>query len=125
LYGLLRQNRVGRVGRVGMLFYFGAWLVHLFSFAPVALAQYQFDTWTTENGLPQNSVVDILQTRDGYLWLATYGGLVRFDGARFVVFDRTIEGIRSQRIQALFEDSKGTLWAGTDDGMLIQKQSHK
>ncbi len=47
----------------------------------------QFDSWTTENGLPQNSVNDILQTRDGYLWLATHGGLVRFDGVRFVVFD--------------------------------------
>jgi hypothetical protein len=48
-----------------------------------AAAQRLFDSWTTENGLPQNSVNDILQTRDGYLWLATHGGLVRFDGVRF------------------------------------------
>ena len=54
-----------------------------------AAAQHLFDSWTTENGLPQNSVNDILQTRDGYLWLATHGGLVRFDGVRFVVFDRS------------------------------------
>jgi ligand-binding sensor domain-containing protein/signal transduction histidine kinase len=82
-------------------------------------AHYLLDSWTTENGLPQNSINDILQTRDGYLWLATHGGLVRFDGIRFVVFDRSIEGIKSQRIKALYEDSKGTLWAATDDGMLI------
>ena len=43
-------------------------------------AQHRLDSWTTENGLPQNSVNDILQTHDGYLWLATFGGLVRFDG---------------------------------------------
>ncbi len=104
---------------------FSAWLIFSFALAPDTLAQYQFDSWTTENGLPQNSVVDILQTRDGYLWLATYGGLVRFDGARFVVFDRSTEGIKSQRMQSLLEDSKGTLWAGTDDGMLIRYRNGK
>ncbi len=85
-----------------------------------ATTRYVLENWTTENGLPQNSINDILQTRDGYLWLATFGGLVRFDGARFVVFDRSIEGIRSQRIKALCEDRKGTLWAGTEEGMLIR-----
>ena len=93
-------------------------LLLLFSVERV-LAQVQLDTWTTENGLPQNSVNDIIQTRDGYLWLATFGGLVRFDGVRFVVFDRSIEGIGSQRIRALLEHSDGTLWAATDDGIVI------
>lgn len=49
-----------------------------------ASTQSRFDSWTTENGLPQNSILDILQTHDGYLWLATEGGPVRFDGARKV-----------------------------------------
>jgi ligand-binding sensor domain-containing protein len=84
------------------------------------ITQYAHETWTTEDGLPQNSINDILQTRDGYLWLATFGGLVRFDGAQFVVFNRSIEGIKSQRIKALYEDKKGTLWAGTEEGMLIR-----
>ncbi|MCI0401187.1 MAG: hypothetical protein L0Z68_07805 [Gammaproteobacteria bacterium] len=97
----------------------------LFSFASGALAQYQFDSWTTENGLPQNSINGILQSRDSYLWLATNGGLVRFDGARFVVFDRSIEGIKSQRVRALLEDSKGALWTGTEDGMLIRYRDGK
>ena len=83
-------------------------------------AQPRFDSWTTENGLPQNSVNDILQTRDGYLWLATFGGLVRFDGVRFVIFDRSTPGIGSQRIRALHQDRNGTLWAATEDGMLIR-----
>jgi len=46
-----------------------------------ASAQYRIDAWTTENGLPQNVITEIAQTRDGFLWLATFGGLVRFDGA--------------------------------------------
>ncbi|MGE3844935.1 MAG: two-component regulator propeller domain-containing protein, partial [Vicinamibacterales bacterium] len=85
-----------------------------------AFAQFSFDVWTTENGLPQNSVNDIVQTRDGYLWLATFGGLVRFDGVRFTVFDRSLEGIESQRVTALLEHSDGALWAGTEDGRLIE-----
>jgi len=95
----------------------------LLAFASSAVAaakEYQFDSWTTENGLPQNSINDILQTRDGYLWLATFGGLVRFDGVRFVVFDRSFEGIGSQRLRALHEDRRGTLWAASEDGMLIR-----
>jgi ligand-binding sensor domain-containing protein/signal transduction histidine kinase len=104
---------------------FGVWLTLLSSLAPGALAQYQFDSWTTENGLPQNSVNDILQTRDGYLWLATNGGLARFDGARFVTFDRSTEGVKSQRVKTLLEDSQGALWAGTEDGMLIRYRDGK
>jgi ligand-binding sensor domain-containing protein len=53
---------------------------------------------TTENGLPQNSINDIVQTRDGFLWLAADGGLVRFDGLRFVVFDRSARGHRHREV---------------------------
>jgi len=95
-------------------------LVPALAVTATAAAHPQFDSWTTENGLPQNSINDILQTRDGYLWLATFGGLVRFDGVRFVVFDRSEEGIRSLRVRALHEDRRGTLWAATEDGMLIR-----
>jgi signal transduction histidine kinase/ligand-binding sensor domain-containing protein len=79
-----------------------------------------FDSWTTENGLPQNSVTDIIQTPDGYLWLATFGGLVRFDGHQFTVFDLSVEGVGSVRTRALHVDRTGTLWAGTDDGVLLR-----
>lgn len=98
----------------------GSCLALLIGLSTTAFAQSRFDSWTTENGLPQNSVNDITQTRDGYLWLATYGGLVRFDGLRFVVFDRTTDGIRSQRIRRIHEDRSGTLWAATEEGMLIR-----
>lgn len=73
--------------------------------------------WTIEHGLPQNSVLCLIQARDGYLWFGTESGLVRFDGANFRVINRwKTPGLRSDRILTLFQDSRGTLWAGTDGG---------
>jgi len=92
---------------------------------PQAEAQYQFDEWTTKDGLPQNTINDILQTRDGYLWLATNGGLVRFDGVHFTVFNRSFDGIETERVRTLYEDRKGTLWIGSEDGKLIRYQAGK
>ncbi|MEJ7713543.1 MAG: two-component regulator propeller domain-containing protein [Pyrinomonadaceae bacterium] len=77
--------------------------------------------WTTDTGLPQNSVNAILQTHDGYLWFATLGGLVRYDGVRFTVFDKAnSKGIKSNRLTALFEDRAGDLWFGTEDSGLTR-----
>jgi signal transduction histidine kinase/ligand-binding sensor domain-containing protein/CheY-like chemotaxis protein len=86
-----------------------------------AIAEYGHDVWQTENGLPQNSVLAIVQTRDGYLWLGTEEGLVRFDGVRFTVFDkRNTPAMRSNTISALVEDRSGSLWIGTNGGGLIR-----
>ena len=82
-----------------------------------ASAQYRFDVWTADTGLPQNSVYSITQTRDGYLWFTTLDGLVRFDGVRFVVFNKgNTRGIESNRFTWLIEDDQGDLWGGTEDG---------
>jgi ligand-binding sensor domain-containing protein len=81
--------------------------------------QYVHDVWTTERGLPQNSVSALVQTRDGYLWVGTYGGLARFDGIRFTVFETgNAPGMQSNRILTLYEDRAGNLWIGTDQGGL-------
>lgn len=86
-----------------------------------AHAQYRFDNWTADNGLPQNSVRDILQTRDGYLWLTTFDGLVRFDGVRFTVFNKSNSpGIISNRFVSLFEDAQGDLWASMENSGLTR-----
>jgi ligand-binding sensor domain-containing protein/signal transduction histidine kinase len=83
------------------------------------LRQYGQQLWQTDNGLPQNAVHAIHQTRDGYLWLATDGGLVRFDGIDFTLFDRrSSPQMRSNLIAALAETNDGTLWAATADGLL-------
>jgi ligand-binding sensor domain-containing protein/signal transduction histidine kinase len=86
-----------------------------------AMAQYRFEHWTTDNGLPQNSVRSITQTRDGYLWFTTFDGLVRFDGVRFTVFDRSnTKTITGTRFTTVYEDVFGSLWAGTDEGELMR-----
>jgi ligand-binding sensor domain-containing protein/signal transduction histidine kinase len=74
-------------------------------------------TWGTESGLPQNTVSAIVQTREGYLWLATREGLARFDGVRFTVYGLS-DGLAGVAVQTLFEDRQGTLWIGTDGGGL-------
>lgn len=86
-----------------------------------ALTQYGLDTWTTDDDLPQNSVTAIVQTRDGYLWLGTYGGLARFDGVRFVTYDSgNTEALHSNGVQALQEGRDGALWIGTSGGGLTR-----
>ncbi len=87
------------------------------------LRQFGQQLWQTDNGLPQNTVHAIRQTHDGYLWLATDGGLVRFDGIEFTLFDRrSTPQLRSNLIGALTETSDGTLWAATADGLLRRNQ---
>jgi ligand-binding sensor domain-containing protein/signal transduction histidine kinase len=77
--------------------------------------RYSVDVWGLDEGLPQSSIISMIQTRDGYLWLGTLNGLVRFDGVRFTVFDEgNTPGLESSRIVSLFEDGKGTLWIGTE-----------
>jgi len=73
--------------------------------------------WTTENGLPQNSVTTIVQTPDGYLWLGTFGGLARFDGVKFTIFNTgNTPALPSNRITALHVGRDGTLWIGAETG---------
>ena len=85
------------------------------------IEQYVHRAWTTDEGLPQNSVYAIVNTRDGYLWLGTDEGLVRFDGTRFAVFDRSNTGaIHDPFVFSLREARDGTLWAGTDRGGLLR-----
>ena len=99
-------------------------LAALFALSPCpsALAQYRFDHWTADNGLPQNSVRDIVQTRDGYLWLTTFDGLVRFDGVRFTVFNKSNSpGLPGNRFVDLFEDRSGDLWATLDTGQVVRR----
>lgn len=85
----------------------------------LGLDEYAVEHYSTENGLPQSSVLAMVQTRDGYLWLGTYGGLARFDGMNFTVFDRSnTPEMESNGIKALAEDREGGLWVGTTSGLL-------
>lgn len=96
--------------------------VFMISSAPAAertAERYVVSRWGMEDGLPQSSVNDILQTRDGYIWFSTHGGLVRFDGTAFTTFDRNnTPGMRSDRLLGLFEASDGALWLSSEDGFM-------
>src|SRR5215472_668567 len=71
--------------------------------------------WQTQDGLPENTVQAFAQTPDNYLWIGTSGGLVRFDGASFLVYDRdNTPAIRDNSIFCLTVSRDGSLWAGTD-----------
>src|ERR1044071_2370536 len=88
--------------------------------AAETVAQYRFDHWTADNGLPQNGVYSITQTRDGYLWFTTLDGLVRFDGVRFTVFDKSnTPGLPTNRFLGLFADTDDTLWLGSEELGLV------
>src|SRR5437764_12111108 len=90
------------------------------SAAPRSLASggapFTVDKWDTdtEDGLPNNEVVAMTQTRDGYLWLGTLNGLVRFDGVHFTVFDENnTPGRNSSRLVSLYEHHRYNVWLGT------------
>jgi ligand-binding sensor domain-containing protein/AraC-like DNA-binding protein len=78
---------------------------------------YLVRAWTIEDGLPQNSVLSLVQTKEGYIWFGTQSGLVRFDGVLVRVFNRwNTRVLKNDHILCLYEDSGGNVWAGTDGG---------
>ncbi|NVJ09280.1 response regulator [Myxococcus sp. AM001] len=120
-----QRARALKRGFIGWFFFVGLVL------APPGMAldpqrrvsQYSQDTWRSDDGLPQNSLLSMVQTRDGYLWLGTWEGLARFDGARFTVFDkRNAPELRNHTIKALAEDASGTLWMGTGQGLVAYRK---
>jgi len=85
---------------------------------------YLIDTWTTADGLPQDTVTAITQSPDGYLWMGTFGGLVRFDGLKFTVFDTSnTPQLPSSSILNLHQDRRGRLWVSTDRGVAIRDEA--
>jgi len=82
-----------------------------------ALTQYTRTLWTQENGLPQDTVRAITQTKDGFLWLGTDEGLAQFDGYDFVVFNKENGALPNNSIAALWAASDGSLWIGTPGGL--------
>ena len=95
---------------------------------PAAAGESAFvvDAWNTDDrlGLPENSVIALTQTRDGYLWLGTQNGLARFDGNTFTPFNvNNTPGLPGNVVSFLFEDSRENLWVGTANGSLALVQN--
>ena len=87
-----------------------------------ALTQYIHTVWNDDDGLPHSTVNAVAQTPDGYLWVGTEGGVVRFNGADFDVFDRsnTEAFAAGHAVRTLLVDQQGQLWIGTAGAGLIR-----
>ena len=101
-------------------------LILLCLFSSTIAQQFRFDHWTVDEGLPQNSVYSITQTPDGYLWMTTFDGLVRFDGVRFTVFNKAaLKDLPSNRFVSVFAETNGTVWAASDTNGLIKYKNRQ
>ncbi len=87
------------------------------SLSQVLQAQlYPFRTYSIEQGLSESVVNDIIQDRDGYIWMATGYGLNRFDGLTLENFFED-KGLNSSKVHSLFQDSDNRIWIGTEFGV--------
>src|SRR5580692_11318456 len=85
------------------------------------LAGYTRRVWQASDGLPEQTVQAFAQTPDGYLWIGTTGGLVRFDGVHFTVYDRqNTPALHENSIFCLTVARDGALWIGTEGGGLVR-----
>jgi ligand-binding sensor domain-containing protein/signal transduction histidine kinase len=83
--------------------------------------EYSHRVWRTEDGLPQNRIQAINQTKDGYLWIGTSEGLARFDGVRFAIFDHSnTDAFTDNSVLSLQPVPDGSLWIGTEGGGLLR-----
>lgn len=79
--------------------------------------QYTVASWTDQDGLPSNQIRAMAQDRDGYLWLGTGAGLVRFDGVTFIAWKgKGAPSLQEAEVTALCAARDGSLWIGIDDG---------
>ncbi len=103
------------------------WLIALVSLCGYPLRSiqdgYARHIWHTEDGLPEETAQAFAQTPDRFLWIGTTGGLVRFDGAQFIVFNHdNTPAFHENSIFCLLTANDGSLWAGTEGGGLVSYQ---
>lgn len=115
-YGTRRAMRLTTYTR-----WLASLLVVLAAASPVTSASppWLARNWQSEDGLPDNTVMGIVQTPDGFLWVATRTGLVRFDGVQFQPFPVKAAGAPPGGIKALVADRRGRLWVSKDDGVVV------
>ena len=78
--------------------------------------QYNCQNWTRQNGLPADLITGVTQTKDGYIWLGTQKGLVRFDGVDFKVMNIALPQGQNQAIQSLCRSKDGGMWLSISRG---------
>jgi ligand-binding sensor domain-containing protein len=82
--------------------------------------QYTRRIWRIQDGLPEDTVQAIQQSQDGYLWIGTTGGLVRFDGSHFHLYNHsTTPALADNSVFSILGARDGSLWLGTEGGGLV------
>ncbi len=91
-----------------------------------SLTQYTLRNWDAEKGMASDASVNIIQSEKGYIWVATYKGIARFDGANFTVYDlnKNAElGNTSVQIQGLVQGTDNVIWFATLQGLVAYKNN--
>ena len=84
------------------------------------LSQFIIDIWDSEKGLPSGTLLQLIQSKNGYLWIGSYDGLLRFDGYKFDLYTKnTVEAFQTNNVTRLTESIDSTLWIGTQGSGLI------
>jgi signal transduction histidine kinase/ligand-binding sensor domain-containing protein len=117
-----RQNKLAiRLSPILLLF-----LIHLFTGFSFSIEQESpldflyVRSWSSNEGLPTSSVTSVIQSQDGYIWIGTQSGLVRFDGIDFKTYNSdNTPVLESPYITCLANDGKGGLWIGTDSAGIV------
>lgn len=85
------------------------------------LGEYVSSVWTSSDGLPGNTVTDLIQNIDGYMYIGTYDGLVRFDGVEFKIINHVAdEKYAFTSARSIFEGNNGDIWVGSNDEGIIR-----
>lgn len=118
---LVRMNRCGfYISVLVCLAGLSAGGAHGQDFSPWYQPQYVYKVWDNKNGLPQNTVFDLALDEDGYLWLATEEGLLRFDGGDFkIIEEKNTPGLSNSFFISISSCSRGGIWAATESQVLL------
>ena len=85
---------------------------------------YALDHWSVEQGLPQITVLDLAEDREGFLWINTQAAVARFDGTRFITYDRATTGVDTSMLAAAWAGPRGGVWFGGTHGLLRERDGH-
>lgn len=87
-----------------------------------SITQYRLKSWTIDDGLPSNAISQIIQSQKGYIWIASYGGITKFDGVNFTNYSsHKFKSLFTEAAKIVSEDKNGTIWIGTQKGITLYK----
>ena len=118
---IMNRKKIVKVFAISLFLILGQFL-----FSQVFPSDYVSRILTTTDGLPGNTITDIIQSKDGYIYIGTYDGLVRYDGFDFTILNKnTVADFDCVSARSVFEDSNEVLWVGSNDGGLARIKDGK